>query len=128
MRPTLAAFRAALTAQGVTVYAAGKVPASPSYPYLVTFASTPTPADYSHAATSAAKQWRIATMYVATSEDSGLWLAEKAEAALLDQRLTIAGLSCSRIKRQPGPPFRRDPDAEGVVVATDVWSFVTTAA
>lgn len=128
MRPTAAAFRAAIAAQGVTVYAAGKVPNSPAYPYVVTFASTPNAGDYSHASTSASRQWRISTMYVATSEDSAFWLAEKTEAALLDKRLVIAGTNCSPVKRGPGAPVRPDPDLENVVVGTDVWTFTTTNA
>jgi hypothetical protein len=128
MRPTTAAFRAAIAAQGVTVYAAGKVGNSPTYPYVVTFASTPTASDYSHAAKSGARRWRIATMYVGTSEDSTFWLAEKVEAALLDKRLTIAGLNCSPVRRESGAPIKPDPDVENVSTGTDVWIFTTTNA
>lgn len=128
MRPTLAAVDAAIEAQGVTVYAAGEVPPSPAYPYVVRSASTPTPSDYSHAALSGSMRWRVATLYVAASERSAFWVAEKVEAAMLDKRLSIPGKDCSRIKRESGAPIRPDDDAEGAMVGTDVWTFVTTNA
>lgn len=128
MLDVVAAFRAAIEGQGVTVYPGGEVPPRPSYPYVVAYASTPTAGDHSHARTSASRAWRIATMYVATSEDQGIWLAERVDTALLGTRLAVAGLNCSRLDREPGPPFRRDPDAEGAVVTTDVWRFTTTNA
>lgn len=128
MRATLDAFRATIKAQGVTVYAAGEVPNSPTYPYVVTFASTPTPSDRSQAAKSGSMRWRVATLMAAASEGSAFWVAEKLEAALLDQRLTVAGKSCSPISRESGAPIRPDRDAENVLTGTDVWTFVTTNA
>jgi hypothetical protein len=129
MRDVVAAFRAALTAGGIArVYAPEDVPNLPTYPYVVVYGGTPTPGDYSHAATSASRAWRVATLYVGTSEDSCLWLAEKAEAALLDRRLTVANKACSKIKRSAGKPISPDPDVEDVSSGTDTWTFTTTNA
>ena len=128
MRPMLAAFDAAVAAQGVTIYAPGEVPPSPQRPYVVRYASTPTPTDYSHAATRGASRWRVSTLYVGDSDAAVFWVAEKVEAALLDQRLTIADKNCSPLKRESGAPVREDDDAEGAFVSTDVWVFTTTNA
>lgn len=124
MRDVLAAFRAAIL--GVPVYEAGKVPNSPSMPYVVVYGTTPRVGDYSHASTSASRRWRVATMYVGTSADSALWAAEKVEASLLDRRLTITGKACSRLRREAGSGIKPDPDVENVSTGTDTWVFTVT--
>lgn len=128
MRDVAAAFRAKLAAGGVTVYARSKVPNLPPLPYVVVDSTTPRAADYSQAGTSASRLWRFVTTYVGNSEDSALWLAEKAEAALLDKRLIVAGRNCGQMRRQAGRPVAPDPDVEGLVSGADVWVFTTTNA
>lgn len=126
MRDVAEAFRDAIT--GATVYAAGKVPNKPTYPYVVVTASTPDVGDYSLAALSGSRLWRFTTLYVGNSEDSALWVAEKVYASLLDQRLTIDDLACSPIKREAGRPITPDPNVEGVSSGADTWTFITTSA
>lgn len=126
MRDVLAAFRAAI--MGVTVYAAGEVPNEPSLPYVVVFGTTPRVGDYSHASTSASRRWRVATMYVGSSADSALWVAEKVEASLLDRRLSVPGKACSRLRREAGSGIKPDPDVESLSSGTDTWTFTITNA
>lgn len=128
MRDVTAAFRAKVATGGVTVYAQGKVPPSPALPYVVVSGSTPRPGDYSHAALSSSRAWRMVTLYVGNSEDSALMLAEKVEVALLDKRLTVTGLNCSRMKREAGRPVAPDPDVESLVSGADTWTFATSTA
>lgn len=128
MRDVAAAFRTKVAAGGVTVYAQGKVPATPTLPYCVVSTSVPRPGDYSTAAFSASHTYRLVTLYVGTSEDSALFTAEKVEAAILDKRLTVTGLNCSRMKREAGRPIAPDPDVESLVSGVDTWVFTTTNA
>lgn len=126
MRDVATAFRSAVSGGGVTCYAQGKVPNSPTMPYVVVSASVPRPGDYSLAERSSARVWRLVTLYAGNSEDSALWLAEKVETALLDKRLTVSGLTCSRMKREAGRPIVPDPDVEGELSGADTWVFTTT--
>lgn len=125
MRATVAAFVAAIEAQGVTVFE-GKADDLPEAPYVVVYAPRPTPGDKSQAGTHKSLRWRIATLYVGTSQESVLWMAEKVATALQDQRLTITDLNCSRLTSQSGVPVRIDPDNDSVFSATDAWVFTTT--
>jgi hypothetical protein len=127
MRNVATAFRAALTAQGIArVYEQGKVPTSPTLPYVVVSASTPARGDINMADRTASARWRFVTLYVGTSETSALWLAEDVEAALLDKRLTVAGLNCSRMKREAGRPIAPDPNVEHLTSGADTWTFTAT--
>lgn len=129
MRDVVAAFQSALDGgSAMNVYLRGKVPNTPPAGYFVLDVETPRPGDRSHAATTPSRAWRIATVYVGTSVDSCLFRAEEAETALLGQRLTVAGLNCSPLRRAPGRTIAPDPDVEGVCSGSDVWSFVTTPA
>ena len=125
MRDTVAAFVSAVEAQGVTVFEgdAGNLPAAP---YCVVYAPRPRPGDKSEAATHKSMRWRIATLYVGTSHQSVLWMAEKVATALQDQRLSITGLNCSKLTAESGTPARVDPDNDSVFSATDAWVFTTT--
>lgn len=129
VRDVLAAFKAKVEAgASMPVYVRGKVPNTPPASYTVLDLSTPTVGDYSAAARSASRAWTISALYVGTSIESCLFRAEEAEVALLDQRLSVAGLNCSRMKRAPGRTVGPDPDVEGVCSGSDLWSFVTTNA
>lgn len=129
MRDVVAAFLSAVDAGSVQpVYLRGKVPNSPPASYMVIDVATPRPGDYSHAATSSSRAWRLSTLYVGTSPESCLFRAEEAETALLDVRLTVAGKSCSKLKREPGRVISKDPDVESVFSGSDDWLFVTANA
>lgn len=127
MRDVVTALVTALEGAGLSVYKA-EAPQAAKPPYVVVHAARPGVSDRSVAAKHSAARWRVSTIYVGTSLDSVLWVAEKASEALKDQRLSISGLYCSPLIPESGRPVERDPDDQAVFSATDVWAFKTSPA
>lgn len=125
MRDVVAAFAAALEDQELTVYK-GKAAKGAKAPYVVVYVPVPRPSDRSVAARHTGSRWRIATLYVGTSLDSVLWVAEKATTALLDQRLEVDATQCSPMVREAGRLIEPDTDDMNIFSATDTWTFATS--
>lgn len=103
-----AAFESALT--GLTVYS-GKVPASPSLPYVFVLASFPTVGGRSAARRVQFRHLRARTVVVGSTVGSVRVVAQKLTQALEGKRLTVPGWTLGTIESEPnGQPIQPDND------------------
>lgn len=110
----------------VTVYADGKVPNSPTLPYVVIYGNQGMPENASMADVSEWQHFTAQTTCVATSQLSARALADRVQTALLDVRPTVAGRSSGQISKVSSQPVRVDNDVTPpLFYAVDVWSFTT---
>lgn len=101
-------FEALLT--GFTVYK-GKVPASPSYPYVLVLANFPVVSERSLSRSVAARVLRSRTSVVGLTPASVRIVAQKLSNSLEGKRLTVEGWSLGAIESVPNEqPIYHDRD------------------
>lgn len=107
------------------VHEAGKVPASPVTPYASVSVSAGGAGNYNNAAQHGSRSYRIVAQIVGKSVTEVALAVEGAEAAYLDQRLTIADLDTTPCLNPIATDPYRDPDAGGLLTCTLVYTFNT---
>lgn len=116
---------AALTAawpQG-RVYNVGAVPASPVTPYVVVSVASGTPAKYRLGSKVSSSLFRAVIQNFGKSYGETSFAAEKADAALLDKRITAAHTPC---RREVATSVIRDPDGGSLLMTVHTYTFTTT--
>lgn len=111
---------------GVTAYDTDEVPDLPETPYVVVYADSGPETGRRLNARSSTRTWRVATKHVGSTADEARWAAEYVETALLDQRITVTGWSCSPCWRESSKDVTEDPDGGVLYVGVDVWRFAST--
>lgn len=102
------AFEALLT--GFTVYK-GKVPASPSFPYVLVLTNFPTVGERSLARSVSARQLRSRTVVVGETAGSVRIIAQKLGDALEGKRLDVTGWVLGAVESVPNEqPIQPDTD------------------
>jgi len=107
------------------VYKSDKVPATPTYPYMVLWTSFDGAEAYRSDATHGLGSYRVTTQAVGKSEDSATDLDGLARAALLDKRLAAGGKEYGPGRMQVGAALVRDPDGGAVITVTSTYLFAT---
>ena len=122
MRAEQSAVKAALVAewpQGRT-YDVGSVPASPVTPYLDVAVSLGTPVQYRAGSRTQARTFRATVRSFGRTFGEVSFAAEKADAALLDERL---GAGYSPCRAEVATSVIRDPDGGGLLMAVRTYTF-----
>lgn len=123
------AARLASAAPALTVYDSSDVPASPTTPYLVLRADSgrrDRPGMVPTSSTLVVTLWLTA---VGADRDEVRWVTEQALGALIDQRLTVTGRSCSPIEHLDSQAAQRDDDTTPPLwYGVDVVRFFTVPA
>lgn len=125
MREVLTAAKARQIAAWRTeqVHLAGEVPANPEMPYNSLSCDSGLPGDYLMTADHGSRSFRLAVQSVGTDADECAFAIEKADAAFLDQALTVAGFKVSKARLEIAGSPRRDLDAGGLMVALSTYTF-----
>jgi len=117
---------ATATATVPRLYALNSVPASPTYPYGAYSATLGRGDAYTLDVSHGLRWGRVTVQTFGRTADSALTRMDEAVAALLDQRLTIAGYQCGPLALELDPAVTRDPDDTGVVGVTATFTFTAT--
>jgi hypothetical protein len=118
--------RAGAVYQPGRVYRTGEVPDMPPLPYMTVSADGGFPTNYVKAAQHTARQFRLAVQCVGSTVNECMGVAEKADVAFLDQRLTVTGWDCGPCQVELVATPRRDPDAGGLLYALATYIYTAT--
>lgn len=105
------------------VYAVGAVPASPVTPYIVLGVDGGLPGNYSLASEHGSKSYRVAVQLVGKTYGEVAAVAEKADVALLDQRLIVTGFDTTPCRVEIAPKIQRDPDGGAFLYALATYTY-----
>lgn len=117
---------ATATAAVPRLYGLSSVPPTPAYPYGSYSALFGRGDAYTLDAAHSLRWGRVTVQTFGRTADSATDLAEKVIAALLDQRLMVAGYACDPCRLELDPAATRDPDDAGVVGVTATLTFTAT--
>lgn len=109
------------------VHAIGAVPTTPAKPYLTVGVASGSAQSYSLNEAHGTRTHRLVVMAVGTTATEVGFAVEKADAAFLDRSLTVTGIDCGPISVESSSPIIRDPDDNGLLVCTVVYTFTTGA-
>ena len=122
----LPAGRAAWNAQ--QVHEVGKVPGSPTTPYNVLSVTAPGDTNPRRGGRSGSQSaWVVVQAVGKTAGEVG-FAVDKADAAFLGKRLTVAGRDTRPSIRNEPSTVIRDPDAGGLLTCTLIYRFTLTPA
>lgn len=122
-RAHAAAIKAALEAEGLTVYPGGGA-ANPTFPYVALYTDAGDPKQTSLGQD--VDQWVhiFQTTSVGTTHEQALWVASKVREALAGVRLTVTGWNNSRIENIMTAPVASDYDAPtNIRYKFDQWRY-----
>lgn len=106
------------------VYSVGEVPPTPVYPYRVVSVAAGDPRNYRTGSRTSSRFFRAAVQHFARYYADVAAVAERSDAALLDQRMLPTATPC---RREIASPVTRDPDADGVLMTTHTYTFTKPA-
>lgn len=122
IRAHIDAVVALLNASPNVVVHDGIVPNNAALPYVVVFADQGAADPTSLAYASDWRTFHLHTTCVGSTQLQVRALAERVDAALLDQRPTVAGRSVAPLRKALTQPVRQDTDVDPpVLFAADVW-------
>ncbi|HET6816885.1 MAG TPA: hypothetical protein VFH66_06625 [Mycobacteriales bacterium] len=117
----LAKARAAWNA--AQVHAVGKVPDNPTTPYLVGSVSSGASVSPRLSGEHGGRPYRIVWQAVGRTLDEVTFAADKADAAFLDQALSVTGQDCTLCEPEVTSPVIRDPDGGALLTCTLTYTF-----
>jgi len=108
-RSAIKALLGALPVQ-LTFYSGGQVPDEPTFPYAVLYMDTSIEDGTHLCGDTDMATFRFQVTSVGLSDDSAVIVADAARTLVLDVRPTVAGRSCTRIRKETSIPVRADKD------------------
>lgn len=118
----LAAYEAAWTPE--RVHRAGEVPTPPPPgAYGVLSVSSGSAENYRACGAHGSRSYRIVVQAVGKDVDEVGFAVDKADAAFLDKRLTVAGYDTTPARPEVSSPIIRDPDGGVLLSATLTYTF-----
>lgn len=106
-----------------SVHAVGKVPKLPVTPYLVGSVSTGSTENYRLSGDHGSRSYRIALQAIGKTDDEVKFAVDKAEDALLDKSLIVAGFDCTPCQPEVSSQPIRDPDGGVLLSCTLTYTF-----
>ena len=102
------------------VHKVGEVPPEPVTGYAVVSVGSPGYSNVRNDASAGGKGYRITVMCVGRNADEVSWVADKAEQAFVNGRLTVAGYAVTPVAADEvvSGPIIRDPDGGGFLTCT----------
>lgn len=113
---------AQLASKGVPVFPIGGVPKMQDGPYAVVGTDPGTPNNYLLAGIHGTRTYRITVQCNGDTYNEAAWVAEKADAAFLDQPLE--GVTDQNGQRELTPTIIRDPDGGGLMYGLATYTFL----
>lgn len=106
------------------VYDVGAVPASPITAYLDVAVASGSPVNYRHGSRHSSLTFRAVVRSFGRDVNEVAFAAEKADAALLDERIAAGYTPC---RRELSTAVTRDPDAGGLLMTVHTYTFTKPA-
>lgn len=107
----------------------GAAPDDAAAPYAILHSDDGPEGVVMHDGRRVVRTWTVSTQHFGESPWSVRWAAEKAEAALLNKRLTVAGRRTTRVRRLSSQGMRTDDTVPGsrLFYTVTVWRFASTS-